>query len=161
MKIGFGYDLHPLVEGRPFILGGVRIPFDRGLLGHSDGDAVCHAIADALLGAVGLGDIGEHFPDTDPAYKDANSMHLLFQVVEKVHHQGFRVVHVDVTIVTEAPKLSPYKSHIAQNLATCLGVSLQDVSVKAKTNEKMDAVGRGEAIVVYAVTLLEKMAEMA
>lgn len=161
MKIGFGYDLHPLVEGRPLILGGVRIPFDRGLLGHSDGDAVSHAIADALLGAMGLGDIGEHFPDTDPAYKDANSLGLLSQVVEKVHACGFRVSHVDVTIVAQAPKLSQYKTHIAQNLAPCLGVSLQDVSVKAKTNEKMDAVGRGEAMVVYAVALLEKMAEMA
>lgn len=161
MKIGFGYDLHPLVEGRPLILGGEKIPFDRGLFGHSDGDVVCHAITDALLGAVGLGDIGEHFPDTDPAYKNANSMDLLFQVVKKIHHAGFRVSHVDVTIIAEMPKLSPYKSHIAQNLASCLGVSLQDVSVKAKTNEKMDAVGRGEAIVVYAVALLEKMAEMA
>ncbi len=161
MKMGFGYDLHPLVEGRPLILGGIRIPFDRGLFGHSDGDAVCHAIADALMGAVGLGDIGEHFPDTDPKYKNANSLNLLSQVVEKIRHQGFRVSHVDVTIVAEAPKLSPYKSHIAQNLAPCLGVSLQDISVKAKTNEKMDAVGRGEAIVVYAVALLEKMTGMA
>jgi len=161
MKVGFGYDLHPLVEGRPLILGGVRIPFDRGLLGHSDGDVVCHAIADALLGAMGLGDIGEHFPDTDPKYKNANSMDLLSQVVKKIQHAGFQVSHVDVTIVAESPKLSPYKFHIAQNLAPCLGVSLQHVSIKAKTNEKMDAVGRGEAIVVYAVALLEKMTEMA
>lgn len=154
MRVGQGYDLHRLVEGRKFILGGLEIPFDKGLLGHSDADVLCHAIIDALLGAAGLGDIGELFPDTDSQYKDASSIKLLQYVGDKIHESGFSVNNIDATVVAEAPKLAPYKVSIVENIADALKLNHSAVSVKAKTNEGMDATGRGEAVSAYAVALL-------
>jgi 2-C-methyl-D-erythritol 2,4-cyclodiphosphate synthase len=151
MRVGMGYDIHPLAEGRELVLGGVRVPFVRGLKGHSDADALCHAVCDALLGAACLGDIGEHFPDTDPRFKDADSLHLLAEVGGKIRARGYAILNVDATIVAEAPKLSAFKRQMAVNLATALGISGTAVSVKAKTNEGFGATGRGEAIAVFAV----------
>jgi 2-C-methyl-D-erythritol 2,4-cyclodiphosphate synthase len=145
------------VEGRRLLLGGVEIPFPRGLAGHSDADALCHAVADALLGAAALGDIGEHFPDRDPRWKDADSLKLLASVREKIRAAGYGVVNADATIVAEAPKLSPFKARMAANLAAALGVPAGAVSVKAKTNEGFDATGRGEAIAAWAVVLIEEI----
>lgn len=144
------------MEGRRLLLGGVEIPFPRGLAGHSDADALCHAVADALLGAAALGDIGEHFPDTDARWKDADSLALLAAVRQKVRDAGYRVVNVDATVVAEAPKLSPFKARMAANLAAALGAPAGAVSVKAKTNEGFDATGRGEAVAVWAVALIEE-----
>jgi 2-C-methyl-D-erythritol 2,4-cyclodiphosphate synthase len=137
------------------VLGGVTIPSAKGLAGHSDADALCHAVADALLGAAALGDIGEHFPDSDPRWKGADSLVLLTSVREKVRGKGYRVVNVDATVVAEAPKLSPYKAEMAAKLAAALDVPAGAVSVKAKTNERFDAVGRGEAIAAWAAALIE------
>jgi 2-C-methyl-D-erythritol 4-phosphate cytidylyltransferase/2-C-methyl-D-erythritol 2,4-cyclodiphosphate synthase len=153
-RIGMGYDLHRLVPDRRLIVGGVEVPSATGALGHSDADVVCHAITDALLGAASAGDIGEHFPDTDPQWKDASSIALLRQVVELVRTRGFEILNVDVVIVLERPKLGPYRARISDSLATTLGIDSKAVSVKAKTNEGVDAVGRGEAIVAHAVALL-------
>lgn len=158
MRAGFGYDIHAFAEGRPLVLGGVRIPFAKGLLGHSDADALCHAVADALFGAAALGDIGEHFPDTDPRFKDSDSLSLLRDAADKVRGAGFRIVNVDATVVAEAPKLSPYKSAMAENLAAALGLMPGDVAVKAKTNETFGAAGRGEAVIVFAVAGIEETA---
>jgi 2-C-methyl-D-erythritol 2,4-cyclodiphosphate synthase len=138
------------------VLGGVTLPFPKGLAGHSDADALCHAVADALLGAAAMGDIGEHFPDTDPRWKDADSLALLATVREKLRDRGFRVVNVDATVAAEAPKLSPYKADMAARLAAALAVPPDAVSVKAKTNERFDAVGRGEAIAAWAAVLIEE-----
>jgi len=155
MRIGIGYDLHRLVEGRPLILGGVRIPYEKGLEGHSDADALAHAVIDALLGAAALGNIGRMFPDNDPRYKDANSLDLLDQAVLAVGKKGYIVVNADATIIAEAPKLNPYLDQMRHNLAARLGVwSSDQVSVKAKTNEGVGPEGRGEAISVQAVALL-------
>lgn len=158
MRIGFGYDLHAFAEGRRLLLGGVEIPFPRGLAGHSDADALCHAVADALLGAASLGDIGEHFPDTDLRWKDADSLALLTAVRDKLRDKGYRVVNVDATVAAEAPKLSPFKARMAGNLAAALDMPAGAVSVKAKTNEGFDATGRGEAVAVWAVALIEEVA---
>jgi 2-C-methyl-D-erythritol 2,4-cyclodiphosphate synthase len=152
-----GYDIHPLVEGRALILGGVRIPFARGLKGHSDADALCHAVSDALLGAASLGDIGEHFPDSDIRFKDADSLKLLAEVGEKIRAKGYSIVNVDATVIAEAPKLSAFKRQMGGNLAKALGIPETGVSVKAKTNEGFDAVGRGEAIAVFAVAGLAEV----
>lgn len=154
-RIGQGYDLHRLVEGRDLILGGVKIDYEKGLLGHSDADVLLHAITDALLGAAGLGDIGRHFPDTDPAFKGADSKVLLSEAVALVVKAGWVIVNVDCTIVAQAPKLAPYMSQIRESVAKAIGVDLQRVNVKAKTNEGCDAVGRKEAIEAHAVVLLE------
>jgi 2-C-methyl-D-erythritol 4-phosphate cytidylyltransferase/2-C-methyl-D-erythritol 2,4-cyclodiphosphate synthase len=154
-RVGTGYDLHRLVEGRPLVLGGVTVPAGRGALGHSDADVVCHAATDALLGAACLGDIGGHFPDTDPRWTDASSLELLRHCVALVREAGYRVVNVDVVVVLERPKIAPYLSRIRASLAEVLGVSVDNVSVKGKTNEGVDAVGRGEAIAAHAVALLE------
>jgi 2-C-methyl-D-erythritol 4-phosphate cytidylyltransferase/2-C-methyl-D-erythritol 2,4-cyclodiphosphate synthase len=154
-RVGTGYDLHRLVEGRPLVLGGVTVPAGRGALGHSDADVVCHAATDALLGAACLGDIGGHFPDTDPRWTDASSLELLRESVALVREAGYRVVNVDVVVVLERPKIAPYLSRIRASLAEVLGVSVDNVSVKGKTNEGVDAVGRGEAIAAHAVALLE------
>jgi 2-C-methyl-D-erythritol 2,4-cyclodiphosphate synthase len=156
MRVGMGYDIHPLVEGRALILGGVRIPFARGLKGHSDADALCHAVTDALLGAACLGDIGEHFPDTDIRFKDADSLKLLAEVGEKIRAKGYTILNVDATVIAEAPRLSVFKRQMAENLAMALGIPDPDVSVKAKTNEGFDAIGRGEAIAVFAVAGIEE-----
>lgn len=154
MRIGNGYDLHVLVAGRPLVLGGVTIPFDKGLQGHSDADAVCHAVTDAVLGAAGAGDIGRHFPDTDPAWKGADSIALLTRAVAIAREAGYRVSNVDVVVVAQKPKLSPHADAMRANLARALGVDPSQVSVKGKTNEGVDAVGRGEAIAVHAVALV-------
>ena len=153
-RVGTGYDLHRLVEGRPLVLGGVAIPAERGALGHSDADVVCHAATDAILGAASLGDIGRHFPDTDQRWKDASSLDLLRQAVAMVHTAGFRVVNLDVVVVLERPKIAPHIEEIRAQLAGVLEILVQRVSVKGKTNEGVDAVGRGEAIAAHAVALL-------
>lgn len=154
LRIGTGYDLHRLVPGRDLILGGVRIPFELGLHGHSDADIVCHAVTDAVLGAAALGDIGQLFPDTDARWKNANSLDLLQTAVDKVRTARFRVINVDVTVVAERPKLRPYIDEIRAKLAAALGVEVDAVSVKGKTNETVDATGRGEAMACHAVALL-------
>ena len=155
-RIGVGYDLHRLVAGRRLMVGGVEVPAQSGALGHSDADVVCHAVSDALLGAASAGDIGEHFPDTDPAWKDASSIELLRRVVELVRERGFSVVNVDVVVLLERPKLGPFKTRIAEALAAVLGIAPTEIGVKAKTNEGVDAVGRGEAIAAHAVALLRR-----
>jgi 2-C-methyl-D-erythritol 4-phosphate cytidylyltransferase/2-C-methyl-D-erythritol 2,4-cyclodiphosphate synthase len=153
-RAGLGYDLHRLVEGRPLILGGVTIPSDRGALGHSDADVVCHAVTDAILGAAALGDIGRHFPDSDPRWKGANSLDLLRRVVQLAAEQGLMVGNVDVTVILEMPKIRDYVDAMRASLAAALGLDPGRVSVKGKTNEGVDAVGRGEAIAAHAIALL-------
>jgi 2-C-methyl-D-erythritol 2,4-cyclodiphosphate synthase len=156
IRVGLGYDSHRLVEGRPLILGGEIVPHSAGLKGHSDGDALCHAITDAILGAAALGDIGRHFPDTDPQYRNANSLGLLARAVGIVHEAGYAIENVDAVVVAEQPKLAPHVDRIRARLATTLGVDIGAVSVKGKTNEGMGEAGRGEGIVVHAVALLRK-----
>jgi 2-C-methyl-D-erythritol 4-phosphate cytidylyltransferase/2-C-methyl-D-erythritol 2,4-cyclodiphosphate synthase len=156
-RVGTGYDLHRLVDGRRLILGGVTIPFERGLLGHSDADAICHAVTDAVLGAAGAGDIGRHFPDTDPQWKDASSIDLLRRAAAIIREQGFDVGNVDVVVIAERPKLAPYIDRMRANIAAALGSAVDRVSLKGKTNEGVDAVGRGEAIAAHAVALLLRM----
>ncbi len=156
MRIGQGYDLHRLEEGRPLIIGGVKIDHPRGLAGHSDADVLVHAITDALLGALALGDIGSHFPDNDPRFKDANSLDLLQTVAGLVSGAGYRIVNVDSTVVAQQPKLRPYMEAIRQRVADALSVRKQLVSVKAKTNELVGPEGREEAISAQAVVLLEE-----
>ncbi|MEQ1907553.1 MAG: 2-C-methyl-D-erythritol 4-phosphate cytidylyltransferase [Vicinamibacterales bacterium] len=153
-RVGTGYDLHRLVEGRPLILGGVTVPFERGPLGHSDGDVVCHAATDAVLGAAALGDIGRHFPDTDPQWKDANSVELLRRAVALVRASGYDVVNVDVTVILERPKIKSYVDEMREAIAAAMGIGVAQVSIKGKTNEGVDAVGRGEAIAAHATALL-------
>jgi len=155
IRVGIGYDSHRLVEGRPLLLGGVAIPHSRGLAGHSDADALCHAITDAILGAASLGDIGRHFPDTDPQWKDADSLVLLGRAIEMVRAKGYDVRSVDAVVIAERPKLSPHADQIRASLAGALSIDVDAVSVKGKTNEGMGEVGRGEAIVVHAVAILE------
>ncbi len=154
VRIGNGYDLHTLVTGRPLVLGGVTIPFEKGLQGHSDADAVCHAVTDAILGAAAAGDIGRHFPDTDPAWKDANSLDLLRRAAAIVRGAGFDVANVDVVVIAQRPKLSPHVDGMRSNLARALGCEPSQVSVKGKTNEGVDSTGAGESIAVHAVALL-------
>jgi 2-C-methyl-D-erythritol 4-phosphate cytidylyltransferase/2-C-methyl-D-erythritol 2,4-cyclodiphosphate synthase len=154
LRIGNGYDLHRLVAGRPLVLGGVTIPFDKGLLGHSDADAICHAVTDAVLGAAGAGDIGRHFPDSDPAWKGANSVALLQRAMAIVKSFGFGIVNVDVVVIAQKPKLAPYIDAIRANLATALECDASQVSVKGKTNEGVDSMGAGESIATHAVALL-------
>jgi 2-C-methyl-D-erythritol 2,4-cyclodiphosphate synthase len=156
IRIGIGYDSHRMVEGRPLILGGEIVPHSAGLKGHSDGDALCHAITDAVLGAAALGDIGRHFPDTDPQFRNANSLGLLARAVGIVHEAGYLVDNVDAVVIAERPKLAPHVDRIRARLATTLGVDVGAVSLKGKTNEGMGEVGRGEAIVVHAVAMLRK-----
>jgi 2-C-methyl-D-erythritol 2,4-cyclodiphosphate synthase len=155
-RIGTGFDLHRLAPQRRLVLGGVVIPFDQGLLGHSDADALCHAAADALLGALALPDLGQQFPDTDPAWKDADSLALLGRVQAMVEAKGFRVVNLDATIIAQAPKLSPHFPAMAANLARVLQVGADRISVKAKTAEGVGAIGRGEALAAEVVVLLEQ-----
>lgn len=156
IRIGIGYDSHRMIEGRPLILGGEIVPHGAGLKGHSDGDALCHAITDAILGAAALGDIGRHFPDTDPQFRNANSLGLLARAVGIVHEAGYVVDNVDAVVIAENPKLAPHVDRIRARLATTLGVDVGAVSLKGKTNEGMGEAGRGEAIVVHAVALLRK-----
>ncbi|PEN12959.1 2-C-methyl-D-erythritol 2,4-cyclodiphosphate synthase [Longibacter salinarum] len=154
MRVGFGYDVHRLVEGRPLILGGVTIPHDRGLEGHSDADALLHAITDAILGAAGLGDIGSHFPDTDAEWKDADSTKLLAMAMDAVRQAGFRIGNIDATVVLERPKLRPHIDDMREAIADAVGCGIDVVSVKATTNEGMGFVGVEEGAAAYAVALL-------
>ena len=154
LRVGEGWDIHALVPGRELVLGGVRIPHTAGLLGHSDADALLHAITDALLGAAGLGDIGSHFPDTDPAHADADSRVLLQAALAAVQSQGWRVVNVDSTVVAQAPRLAAHIPAMRASIAQCLGLASDSVNVKAKTAEKMGPVGEGRAIEARAVCLL-------
>jgi len=155
MKVGFGWDIHRLVPGRPLLLAGVRIPHDRGEDGWSDGDVLCHALIDALLGAASLGDIGAHFPPGDPRYKDIDSRRLLRMAMEDLGRAGARVVNADCTVVLEAPRIRPYVGAIRAALAEDLGIPLDAVSVKGKTKEGLDAVGEGRAVEASAVVLVE------
>ena len=156
MRIGHGYDVHKLVEGRDLILGGVKIDHKLGLLGHSDADVLLHAVSDALLGAAGLGDIGRHFPDTDPQYKGADSLKLLAIVGEKVAAAGYRVSNIDVTMIAQKPKLKDHIGTMEQNIATALGLDASRVNVKATTEERLGFTGREEGLSCHAVCLLEE-----
>jgi 2-C-methyl-D-erythritol 2,4-cyclodiphosphate synthase len=155
MRVGIGYDFHRLIAGRKLVLGGVGIPHNKGLAGHSDGDVLTHALCDAILGAAGLGDIGLHFPDTDPKWKDARSLDLLASVVKLVGGKGLRIAQVDAVVVAEQPKLSPWFSEMRETLGRILGLPPAQINVKAKTTEGLEATGRGEAIAAHAIVLLE------
>ena len=157
MRIGFGYDSHRFAEGRPLVLGGVMIPFEKGLAAHSDGDVLIHAIIDALLGAAALGDIGSHFPDTDEKWKDADSTELLAEVVREICGAGYAIGNIDATVICEQPKLRPYVDAIRNRLSQLLNLSTSQLSIKGKTNEKMDDVGAGLGIEVHAVALLDPL----
>jgi 2-C-methyl-D-erythritol 2,4-cyclodiphosphate synthase len=157
MRVGLGYDAHRLVAGRPLILGGVEIPHTQGLLGHSDADVLSHAIGDALLGAVGAGDLGTHFPDKDPAYKDISSLILLEKIMKVLLDLGFQPVNVDATIVAQQPRLAPYIPAMQANLAPILGLTSAEVNIKATTTEHMGFAGRGEGMAAYAVVLVAKV----
>ena len=156
MRIGHGYDVHKLVEGRDLILGGVKIPYEKGLLGHSDADVLLHAVSDALLGAAGLGDIGVHFPDTDPQYKGADSLLLLQTVGQKVKAQGYRISNIDVTMIAQRPKLKEYIPQMVQNIARVLELEPGRVNVKATTEEKLGFTGEGLGMSCHTVCLLEE-----
>ena len=156
MRIGHGYDVHKLVEGRDLILGGVKIDYEKGLLGHSDADVLLHAVSDALLGAAGMGDIGKHFPDTDPQYKGADSLKLLAIVGEKVAAAGYRISNIDVTMIAQKPKLKDHIGAMERNIASALNLDVSRVNVKATTEEKLGFTGREEGLSCHAVCLLEE-----
>lgn len=156
MRVGFGYDVHPFVEKRPLFLGGIQVPYLFGLQGHSDADVLLHAICDALLGAVAEGDIGRHFPDTDPQYRDIRSTILLKRVMTKVKEKGFRVINIDATIVAEKPKLSEFIPRMVKEIEGVLEIEPGRINVKATTSEGLGFIGREEGIAVYAVALLEE-----
>ena len=156
IRIGMAYDVHPFKEDRPLILGGVTIPHHRGLMGHSDADALTHAIMDALLGALSLGTIGDFFPDTDPRFKDADSLILLDEVMRHIHDHGYEIGNIDTMIVCEAPKLAPYVLQIRESLATRMGISLNQMSVKPTRSEKMGFIGREEGLAAHAVVVLNQ-----
>ena len=155
MRVGMGYDVHRLVENRDLIIGGVKIPYEKGLLGHSDADVLLHAIMDALLGAAALGDIGKHFPDTDPKYKGADSMALLVEVGKMLKENKYRVENIDATIIAQAPKMRPHIDTMRQNIADGLGINIEQVNVKATTEEGLGFTGTGEGISSQAICLLE------
>ncbi len=154
LRIGQGYDVHRLTEGRPLILGGVRVPFTKGLVGHSDADVLAHVVMDALLGAAALGDIGIHFPNTDPAYKNINSLKLLEKVTEILKENGYFIVNIDATLLLEKPKLAPYIPQMRENLARTMNIPLETVSVKATTEEGLGFTGREEGIAALAISLI-------
>jgi 2-C-methyl-D-erythritol 2,4-cyclodiphosphate synthase len=156
LRTGFGYDSHRLVAGRKLIIGGVEVPFEKGLMGHSDADVLCHAITDAVLGALGLGDIGKYFPDNDPKWKDAVSIELLKYAVELAIMNGYKVSWVDTTVIAERPKLAPYIEQMKEALSQT-GLQSGQINIKAKTNEGMGFIGRGEGIAAYAVCVIEKI----
>ncbi len=156
MRVGLGYDAHRLGEGRPLILGGVRIPYHLGLLGHSDADVLSHALGDALLGAVGAGDLGTHFPDRDPTYRNISSLVLLERIMTLVKARGFKPVNVDAVVVAQEPRLAPYLEEMIANLAPILGLTPEAINLKATTTEHLGFTGRGEGIAAYAVVLVEK-----
>lgn len=160
MRVGQGFDVHALVEGRALVIGGVTIPFERGLAGHSDADVLLHALCDALIGAAALGDIGRHFPDTDPRYKGINSRELLRAVAQLLRREGFVIVNVDATIIAQAPKMAPHIPAMCVNIAADLGLAVEAVNVKAKTAERLGLVGRGEGIVAEAIALIAKKTEV-
>ena len=157
MRIGHGYDVHRLVEGRDLILGGVKIDYEKGLLGHSDADVLLHAVSDALLGAAGLGDIGRHFPDSDPKYKGADSLVLLREIYRKISEKGFRVGNIDVTMIAQKPKLKDFIPRMQENIAAAVGVTADRVNVKATTEERLGFTGTGEGMSCHAVCLLEEV----
>ena len=157
VRCGIGYDLHRLEAGRKLMIGGVEVPFDKGPVGHSDGDVVAHALCDALLGAAGLGDIGTHFPDTDPKWKDANSLIFLEHARRLLDEKKFAIEHVDAVVITEKPKLRPHFPKMREALGRALGVPAEKIHLKAKTNEGVDAIGRGEAIAAWVVTTIAEM----
>ncbi len=154
MRVGFGFDVHPLVDNRPLIIGGVNIPFEKGLQGHSDADVMAHAVADALLGAAGLGDIDDHFPDTEDKYKDFDSMYFLKEIEKKVNFEKFKISNIDITLVLRKPKISQYKFQMKKNISDNLYLNPNQVNVKATTSEKLRFVGREEGVACYAVALL-------
>lgn len=156
-RVGFGYDTHQLVEGRDFILGGIKIDFEKGLKGHSDADVLLHAITDAILGAVAIGDIGTLFPDTDPKFKGADSKVLLNEAYKQVLNKGYKIVNIDSTVILERPKLRPHIDEMRASIADVLDLKIDQVSVKATTNEKMGFIGRGEGCVAMSTTLLEEI----
>ncbi len=156
MRIGQGYDIHKLTEGRPLIIGGVDIPFKKGLLGHSDADVLSHAIIDSLFGAANLGDIGEHFPDTDIKYKNKNSLELLKEAGELLKKEGYKIENIDTTVICEQPKLSFYKNMMKKKLAAALNITEDKISIKGKTKEKLDDTGAGLCIEAYSICLIEK-----
>jgi 2-C-methyl-D-erythritol 2,4-cyclodiphosphate synthase len=155
LRIGQGFDVHALVPGRKLIVGGVDIPFDRGLLGHSDGDVLLHATCDALLGAAGLGDIGRHFPDSDDSLRGADSRTLLRSTAAQLHRHGFRIVNVDATIIAQAPRMAPHIASMIAGIAQTLGIAPSQVNIKAKTTERLGFTGRGEGIAAQAIALIE------
>ncbi len=154
MRIGHGYDVHRLVEGRKLIMGGVDIPWEKGLLGHSDADVLLHAIADAILGAIGEGDIGKHFPDTDPAFKGADSLKLLQHVAEIARERGYRMGNLDATIIAQQPKMAPHIQQMRANIAQVLGAAVEQINVKATTEERLGFTGSGEGISSHAVVIM-------
>ncbi|MGG4344161.1 MULTISPECIES: 2-C-methyl-D-erythritol 2,4-cyclodiphosphate synthase [Paenibacillus] len=156
IRVGQGFDVHQLVEGRPCIIGGVTIPYDKGLLGHSDADVLLHAVTDAILGALGLGDIGRHFPDNDPAFKDADSLKLLEQVWVMAKERGYRLGNIDSTIIAQKPKMAPYIPQMAEVIAKALDAEVDQVNVKATTTEQLGFTGRGEGIAAQSVVCLVK-----
>ena len=155
-RVGLGYDVHPLEEGIPLILGGVKIEHPLGLRGHSDADVICHSITDALLGAANIGDIGEHFPDTEEQYKGISSLELLNKSILLIKENGWEVVNVDVSIVAEEPKINPYKKEMTDNISKAMNCNVNSVSIKATTNEKLGTIGRGEGIAAFSVALLKE-----
>ena len=155
-RVGLGYDAHRLVKGRKLILGGVEIPFDKGLLGFSDADVLCHAIGDALLGCLNLGDLGKHFPDTDEKYKDISSLEILSIINEKIRNQNAKIVNIDSTIIAQKPKLSPHINEMRKNISEALGTEMEKVSVKATTTEGLGFTGKGEGMVAICVVLIEE-----
>ena len=157
MRVGLGYDVHQLVEDRKLILGGVEIPFEKGLLGHTDADVFVHALMDAMLGAMGMGDIGQYFPDNDPAYKGADSMKLLEVCRDKIAEKGYGVYNLDVTICAQAPKMAPHLQNMRQNIAETLGIDMDMVNIKATTTEHLGFVGDGKGMSAYATCLLEEI----
>ncbi len=157
LRIGHGYDVHRLASGRKLILGGVEIPYEKGLDGHSDADVLTHAVMDALLGACGLGDIGRHFPDSDERYRGISSLVLLDHVAALLREKGFGVVNVDVTLIAQAPKVGPYRQQMVDNLATHIGISSEQINVKATTEEHLGFTGSGEGMACHAVALVEKL----
>jgi 2-C-methyl-D-erythritol 2,4-cyclodiphosphate synthase len=157
MRVGIGYDVHRLAEGRKLTLGGMEIPFARGLLGHSDADVLLHAIGDAVLGALGMGDLGRHFPDTDQRYKDISSLSLLGRIQAMAEQKGFFCINLDATIVAQEPKLAPYADAMAENISRCLKLDRAAVNIKAKTTEGLGIEGRGEGMSAYAVVLMKKI----
>lgn len=156
MKIGIGYDIHRLVEDRKLFLGGIEIPYIKGLIGYSDGDVVLHAVADAMLGAISAGDIGQHFPNTEPRYKDIRSGMILKEVLKMVSEKGYRIGNIDTVVLAEEPKIFPFKDNMVSAMAGILNIDKNKVNIKATTNEGVGSIGRGDAIAAYAVVMLEE-----